>query len=79
MGISEKKIICAKESRYEVCKELLDNMVDEDSAIVTIIIGEGGTQEEAEEIASYIEDKYGVDIEIHEGGQPVYSYLLSVE
>lgn len=79
MGISEKKIVCAHESRFEVCKELLDKMVDEDSAIATIIIGEGGTQKEAEEISSYISDKYGVDVEIYEGGQPVYSYLLSVE
>ena len=79
MGISEKKIICANESRYEVCKELLDHMVDEDSAIATIIIGEGGTKEEAEEISQYISDKYGIDVEIFDGGQPVYSYLLSVE
>ena len=79
MGISEKKIVCAHESRIDVCKELLDKMVDEDSAIVTIIVGEDGTNEEAEEISNYIADKYGVDVEIHDGGQPVYSYLLSVE
>lgn len=79
MGISEKKIVCAHESRIDVCKELLDKMVDDDSAIVTIIVGEDGTNEEAEEISNYIADKYGVDVEIHDGGQPVYSYLLSVE
>ena len=79
MGISEKKIVCANASRIDVCKELLDKMVDEDAAIATIIIGEGGSEEEANEIASYISDKYSIDVEIYEGGQPVYSYILSVE
>ena len=79
MGICEKKIVCASPSRIDVCNELLDKMVDEDSAIATIIIGEGGSEEEANEIASYISDKYSIDVEIYEGGQPVYSYILSVE
>ena len=79
MGIPEKKIVCANASRIEACKELLDKMVDEDAAIATIIIGEGGSEDEANEIASYISDKYSIDVEIYEGGQPVYSYILSVE
>ena len=63
----------------EVCKELLDKMVDEDSAIATIIIGEDGTEDEANELAEYVSEKYSIDVEVYNGGQPVYSYLLSVE
>ena len=79
MGISEKKIVCAMQDRLEVCKNLIDKMVDEDSAIATIIYGEDGSEEEADELAAYIEDKYGIDVEVHNGGQPVYYYFLSVE
>ena len=79
MGISEKKIVCAMQDRIEVCKNLIDKMVDEDSAIATIIYGEDGNEEEANELAAYVEDKYGIDVEVHNGGQPVYYYFLSVE
>ena len=79
MGISEKKIVCAMQDRLEVCKNLIDKMVDEDSAIATIIYGEDGSEEEANELAAYIEDKYGIDVEVHNGGQSVYYYFLSVE
>ena len=79
MGISEKKIVCAMQDRLEVCKNLIDKMVDEDSAIATIIYGEDGNEDEANELAAYVEDKYGIDVEVHNGGQPVYYYFLSVE
>ena len=79
MGISEKKIVCAMQDRLEVCKNLIDKMVDEDSAIATIIYGEDANEEEANELAAYVEDKYGIDVEVHNGGQPVYYYFLSVE
>ena len=79
MGISEKKIVCAMQDRLEVCKNLIDRMVDEDSAIATIIYGEDGNEDEANELAAYIEEKYSIDVEVHNGGQPVYYYFLSVE
>lgn len=79
MGIMEKKIVCANKDRIAVAKELLERMIDEDSAIATIIYGEGTTKEEAEELADYIADTYPIDVEVHYGGQPVYSYYLSVE
>ena len=55
-------------------------MIDEDSEIVTIYVGEEGNQELAEEISEYLESTYeDVEVEIHDGKQPVYSYLMSVE
>ena len=55
------------------------NNIDDDSAIATIIIGEDGSEDEANELAEYVSDKYSLDVEIYNGDQPVYSYLLSVE
>lgn len=79
MGIMEKKIICANKDRVEVAKDLLARMIDEDSAIATIIYGEGATKEEAENLANFVTENYPIDVEVHYGGQPVYSYYLSVE
>ncbi|MGD6962894.1 DAK2 domain-containing protein [Fictibacillus phosphorivorans] len=80
MGISEGKILTSKTDKQEVMKELLSNMLDEDSEIVTIIYGEDSSEEEAQELAEFIEEKYpDVEAEIHNGKQPIYSFILSVE
>lgn len=55
-------------------------MIDEDSEIVTILIGEDGDEEEVDSVIAAIEsDNDDIEFEVHIGGQPVYSYLLSVE
>nr|WP_231607267.1 DAK2 domain-containing protein [Fictibacillus sp. 18YEL24] len=80
MGISEGKILTSKKDKQEVTKELLSNMLDEDSEIVTIIYGEDSSEEEAQELAEFIEEKYpDAEAEIHNGKQPIYSFILSVE
>jgi uncharacterized protein len=80
MGISEGKILTSKTDKQEVTKELLSNMLDEDSEIVTIIYGEDSSEEEAKELAEFIEEKFpDVEAEIHNGKQPIYSFILSVE
>ncbi|WP_144700839.1 DAK2 domain-containing protein [Fictibacillus phosphorivorans] len=80
MGISEGKILTSKTDKQEVTKELLSNMLDEDSEIVTIIYGEDSSEEEAKELAEFIEEKYpDAEAEIHNGKQPIYSFILSVE
>lgn len=80
MGISEGKIITSKTDKQEVTKELLTKMLDEDSEIVTIIYGEDSSEEEAQELAEFIEEKFpDAEAEIHNGKQPIYSFILSVE
>lgn len=80
MGIIEGKIKIAKPSREEVTVETLRQMISDDSEIVTIILGEDAELAEAENIAAAIEaDFEDVEVEIHEGNQPVYPYILSVE
>ena len=80
MGIVEKDIVSTNSDVQQVAKELLEKMVDEDSEIVTIIRGEDRSEEDANEIADFLEEKFeDVEVEIHEGNQPLYSYIISVE
>ncbi|MFS0688138.1 DAK2 domain-containing protein [Sporosarcina sp. 179-K 8C2 HS] len=80
MGLAGSKIVISKPSLDEVMKTLLATLIDEDDEIVTIIYGEDVTEEEATEIADYIESTYDhTEVELYNGKQPLYPYILSVE
>jgi dihydroxyacetone kinase-like predicted kinase len=80
MGIGDKTILAAGTDKKTVTLEMIERMVDEDSAIVSIYFGSDASEESALEIASVIEEKYpDVEVEIHDGGQPIYYYVMSVE
>lgn len=80
IGILDKDIVVSVPSRFESTCALVDQMIDEDSEIVTILFGEGVDEDEADELAEYIENKFeDVEVTIFEGQQPVYSYIISVE
>ncbi|MDD7334119.1 MAG: DAK2 domain-containing protein [Lachnospiraceae bacterium] len=80
MGIGDKSILSVGQDLKATTLEMVDEMVDEDSAIVSIYYGEDASEETAEEIAAVIEEKYpDVEVEINNGGQPIYYYVISVE
>lgn len=80
MGIKNGKITGAHDSREASLKQLIESMLDEESEIVTILIGDEGDADEVDRIIEALESEYDdVEFEIHDGQQPVYSYLLSVE
>ena len=80
IGILDKEIAVSVPNRFESACALVDQMIDEDSEIVTILFGEGVDEEEADELAEYIETKFeDVEVTIFNGQQPVYSYIISVE
>lgn len=80
MGINNGKINLASDSKSETLESLIVNMLDEESEIVTIIIGDEGSEDEVNAIIEKLEDTYDeVEFEVHDGQQPVYSYLVSVE
>ncbi|WP_404409545.1 DAK2 domain-containing protein [Jeotgalibacillus malaysiensis] len=80
MGIAESKIVTSGSSRFETVKKLLEHMIDDESEIVTVLYGEDPPEEEVSEIEALIEENYpDVEVEIHNGKQPLYSYILSVE
>lgn len=79
MGILEKDIIVSLQDKMETTRQLLDRMLDDESEIVTLIYSEDINEEEAEEVAAYIEDKFDVEVEVNNGMQPVYSFIIGVE
>ena len=80
MGIVDGKILVSIADRKEATLATIDKMINDDSEILTIIYGEDADASEVEEITEAVEAKYpDVEVEVHEGNQPVYTYLLSVE
>ena len=79
MAILEKDIIFNEKDKLAVTKELIKNMCDEDTEVVTLIKGSEATDEECEEIRQFIEQNYNVDIDVEDGQQPVYSFIIGAE
>lgn len=80
LGMVDGKIVVSNPDMMETLEETFAHMLDEDSEIVTIYVGEDGSEELANELAQVLAEKYeDVEVEIHQGGQPVYPYLFSVE
>ena len=80
MGIGDKSILSVGKDLKETTLEMVDVMVDEDSAIVSIYYGSDAEEAAAEALGLAIEEKYpDVEVEINNGGQPIYYYVISVE
>lgn len=80
MGIGDKSILSVGKELAPTTLEMVDEMIDEDSAIVSIYYGQDSSEEAATELANAIEEKYpDVEVEINDGGQPIYYYVISVE
>ena len=79
MGLIEDKIVSSKSDQLTTVTELLNEMLAEDSEILTVIIGQDAEQA-ADNMINWIEERYpDVEVEVHEGGQPIYQYFFSVE
>lgn len=75
-----KEILSCHKDKIDALFALLDNLIDDDSAICTILTGEDISEKEFEEIQNKFVEKYKlVDLDIRNGGQPVYSFLVGVE
>lgn len=80
IGIAEGKLMDAGESVDSITTSLVEKLVDEDSAIITLFYGEDVTEEDANNLRDELEEKFeDLDIELYYGGQPLYYYLISVE
>ncbi|WP_281862840.1 DAK2 domain-containing protein [Planomicrobium okeanokoites] len=80
MGISEGKIVVSDKSLQSVTEVLAKKLIDADSEIVTILYGEDVTEADAEKLGEFIESLNDeVEVEIHNGKQPLYPYIISVE
>ncbi|MGE8136933.1 DAK2 domain-containing protein [Bacillus safensis] len=80
MGLFNGKITLTAKNQLDAAKELLTKMVSEDDEIVTIIKGEDAPSDELDALQAFIEETFeDVEVEVHDGKQPLYSYILAVE
>ncbi|RWZ60583.1 DAK2 domain-containing protein [Halobacillus fulvus] len=81
MGIADGKISATDKDQLTAAKTLLSQMIDEDEhEIITVITGEDVDAKEVAALEEYLEETFeDLEVEIHEGGQPIYSYIFSVE
>ncbi|WP_077326112.1 DAK2 domain-containing protein [Virgibacillus siamensis] len=80
MGIADGQIKASNQDKIETVKLLLKEMITEDDEILTILQGEEASDEEVDAIVNFVEDAYrDIEIELHKGNQPIYSFIFSVE
>ncbi len=80
MGIGDSGMLAVGRERDQVVLDTISAMADEDSEIISVYYGEGVTEEDAAALGEKLEELYpDCDIEVNEGGQPIYYYIVSVE
>ena len=80
IGLGEGKLLSAGDDINDITTKLIESLVDEDSAIITLFYGQDTKKEDAEALKEALEEKFeDIDIELYYGGQPIYYYLVSVE
>lgn len=80
IGIMEKEIVADDKDKLTVLKALLEKMINDESSLITLIVGQDVSEEETEEVRSFIEETYSdLDLDLRIGLQPVYSFLVGIE
>ena len=80
MGIGDSSILSVGQDMDAVIKEMVAQMVEEDSSIISVYYGEEITEDAAEVLGNELEELYpDCEVEVHSGGQPIYYYVISVE
>ncbi|WP_311078723.1 DAK2 domain-containing protein [Paenibacillus polymyxa] len=80
IGILDSKIVATEEHLMATSRLLLAKMLLNGDEIVTILTGSDANQEDTDQLVAWIEENYAdAEVEVHEGGQPIYPYLFSVE
>lgn len=78
IAIKEKTILSSSHSKVEALKTLIEAMIDEESEVLFLILGEDIDESLKAEVTSYINDKYDIELEVYQGDQPIYSFILGV-
>ena len=80
MGIGDHSILAVGEDIAEITKETIGLMIDEDSELISVYYGEDITEEDAQALGDELQEQYpDCEVEVYEGGQPIYYYVVSVE
>lgn len=79
LAIAGKKIVKSCRTKTKAAIEICKELIDDDSEIVTIYYGNETSLVDAEEVATFIESNYSIDVELKEGSQPIYNFLIAFE
>lgn len=80
IGIHNSKIVAASDLMLTTCQQLLSKMIEEGQEVVTVLVGQDADDQDTSALMGWLQETYpDAEIEKHEGGQPVYHYLFSVE
>jgi DAK2 domain fusion protein YloV len=80
MGIADGKIVVTSKEQLEVAKKLIENMATVDDEIITVLQGEDASDSEIAQLVEFLEEKYeDIEVEVHKGNQPLYSFIFSIE
>ncbi len=80
MGIGDQGIVAVGTDMVKVTRDMIAELVDEDSELISLYYGQDVTEEEADAFTQEVEKLYpDIDVDVHCGGQPIYYYVLAVE
>lgn len=80
MALAEGKIVLSTPNKMDAAQKVVSHLVDEDTEIITVLYGEDASEKEAEELSQFIEENYpDAEVEIVEGKQSLYPFILSIE
>ncbi|MNG11350.1 hypothetical protein D3C84_948860 [compost metagenome] len=80
IGIQEKAIVVSTADMADACRTLLGSMLEQGGDLITVLTGEDSEDSVTEQIAAWVETEHpGVELEVLEGGQPLYPYVFAIE
>jgi len=80
MGMYERKIVQSEQDLFATTSKLLKQMFNEDSEIITILYGQDCSEDILEQVVAFVEENYeDLEIEVHNGKQPLYPFMFSIE
>ena len=80
LGLQKGKVTVIAETIVEAAKNLLNEMIDDEHEIVTLVAGEDSNEKETDQIVAWVSAEHEeLEVEVHEGGQPLYHYYIGIE
>ncbi|MFS0861446.1 DAK2 domain-containing protein [Fredinandcohnia sp. 179-A 10B2 NHS] len=80
MGIADGKIVVTNPEKFQAAKDLLANIITDEDEIVTIIYGQDASEDDVNSLVDYLESEYeDIEVEVHNGNQPLYAFIFSIE
>ena len=80
LGLRKGKVTVIAETIVEATRNLLKEMISDDHEIITLVAGRDSNKKETDEVVAWVSNEYeALEVEVHEGGQPLYQYYIGIE